>query len=106
MAWAMAAADLVVTRAGASTLGELPIAGLPAIVIPGGFSDQQLNAAYLAERGAAVTVRPDALDDLEATTLRLLDDSEARARMAEAMRGLARPEAAARLADLMEEMAA
>jgi UDP-N-acetylglucosamine--N-acetylmuramyl-(pentapeptide) pyrophosphoryl-undecaprenol N-acetylglucosamine transferase len=106
MAWAMAASDLAVTRAGASTLGELPIAGLPAIVIPGGFSDQQLNAAYLEERGAAVALSPDALEQLEATTLRLLDDAETRGRMAEAMRRLAQPEAAARLANLMEEMAA
>jgi UDP-N-acetylglucosamine--N-acetylmuramyl-(pentapeptide) pyrophosphoryl-undecaprenol N-acetylglucosamine transferase len=106
MAWAMAASDLAVTRAGASTLGELPIAGLPAIVIPGGFSDQQLNATYLEERGAAVALAPDALDGLEAVTLRLLDDPKTRGRMAEAMRCLAQPDAAARLADLMEEMAA
>lgn len=106
MAWAMAASDLAVTRAGASTLGELPMAGLPAVVVPGGFSDQRLNATYLAERGAAVALSNDALDELEGIVLRLIEDRDARARMAEAMRGLARPEAAVRLADLLEAMAA
>jgi UDP-N-acetylglucosamine--N-acetylmuramyl-(pentapeptide) pyrophosphoryl-undecaprenol N-acetylglucosamine transferase len=106
MAWAMAAADLAVTRAGASTLGELPIAGLPAIVIPGGFSDQQLNAAYLEDRGAAAALAADALDQLEGIALRLLEDTETRAGMAAAMRQLAQPKAAARLAELMEELTA
>ena len=106
MAWAMAAADLVVTRAGASTLGELPMAGLPAVVIPGSFSDQQRNASYLEQRGAAVALAGDALDQLEGTVLRLLGDADTRARMAEAMRGLAQPGAATRLAELMREIAA
>lgn len=106
MAWAMAAADLAVTRAGASTLGELPMAGLPTVVVPAGFSDQRLNAAYLEERGAAITLDNERLDELEAVVTRLLEDGEGRARMAEAMRRLARPEAASRLADLLEAMAA
>lgn len=106
MAWAMAAADLAVTRAGASTLGELPMAGLPAIVIPGGFSDQQVNAAFLEARGAAVMLRADALDALEASIVRLLDDESTRAGMRAAMQSLAQPGAATRLAELMEEMAA
>lgn len=106
MAWAMAAADLAVTRAGASTLGELPMAALPAIVIPGGFSDQQLNATYLQERGAAVSLSGDALDQLDSVVLRLLDDRSALAQMADAMRVLAQPGAAAHLADLLQRMAA
>ncbi|MGE0228611.1 MAG: glycosyltransferase [Dehalococcoidia bacterium] len=106
MAWAMAAADLAVTRAGASTLGELPMAGLPAIVVPGTFSDQRLNATYLEERGAAIALANDRLADLEPVIARLLDDDAERRRMAGAMRGLARPEAASKLADLMEAMAA
>lgn len=106
MAWAMAAADIAVTRAGASTLGELPLSGLPAVVVPAGFSDQRLNAAYLAERGAAIALDNGRLDELEGIVTRLLDDDDARARMAQAMRRLARPEAASRLADLLEAMAA
>ncbi len=106
MAWAMAASDLAVTRAGASTLGELPAVGLPAIVVPGTFSDQHQNATYLASRGAATVLPETRLDSLEAEITRLLDDTAARERMAQAMRDLARPEAASRLADLMEEIAA
>lgn len=106
MAWAMAASDLAITRAGASTLGELPAAGLPAVVIPGSFSDQHHNARYLADRGAAVVLPEADLARLEAEGMRLLDDTATRERMAAAMRGLARPEAAAHLADLMEAIAA
>lgn len=106
MAWAMAASSLAVTRAGASTLGELPIVGLPAIVIPGAFSDQQANAQYLVQRGAAVMLTSEELPRLESEVLRLLEDHAARDAMATAMRALARPDAAQRLAALMREMAA
>ena len=106
MAWAMAASDLAITRAGASTLGELPMSGLPAIVVPGDFSDQQVNADYLVSRGAAVALRSSEIGQLEAEALRLLDDEPARRAMAEAMRALARPDAAAHLATIMQEIAA
>lgn len=103
IALAMAAADLAVARAGASTLGELPVSGLPAVVIPGAFSDQQDNATYLEERGAAVTLPSDRLDDLSPLVFELLQDEARRAAMASAMRGLARPDATQRIAALMRE---
>ncbi|MEI7926815.1 MAG: glycosyltransferase, partial [Chloroflexota bacterium] len=106
MAYAMRAADLAVTRAGASTLGELPVAGLPAIVIPGGFSDQHLNAEYLAREGAAITLPTMQLDDLQSLITGLLDDTARRESMATAMRRLARPDAAGTLAALLREVAA
>ena len=106
MAYAMRAADVAVTRAGASTLGELPATGLPAIVIPGAFSDQHLNAAYLQDEGAAIMLPTDRLDDLAPLIARLLDDAPRRAAMAEAMRRLARPDAASTLATLLREVAA
>ena len=106
MAYAMRAADLAVTRAGASTLGELPVSGLPAIVIPGGFSDQHLNAAYLARQGGALMLPAARLDELDALVRALLDNHDRRGAMAEAMTRLARPDAAQRLADLLREAAA
>ena len=106
MAWAMAASDLAVTRAGASVLGELPAAGLPAIVIPGDFSDQLANATFLEAQGAAVTLAGDDIERLEETVSRLLTDEQQRAAMAEAMANLARPHAALELADTLLEMAA
>ena len=106
MAWAMAASDLAVTRAGASVLGELPVAGLPAIVVPGGFSDQRANARLLADRGAAVVLAGNAVERLEDEIARLIDDAGERAAMSEAMAGLARPDAAERLAGTLAELAA
>ena len=105
MALAMAAADLAVTRAGASVLGELPVAGLPAIVVPLELSDQRMNADYLVHQGAAVGLAPRQLDELPETALQLLEDETRRTSMAESMRALARPDAAERLATMLREMA-
>ncbi|MSQ42425.1 MAG: UDP-N-acetylglucosamine--N-acetylmuramyl-(pentapeptide) pyrophosphoryl-undecaprenol N-acetylglucosamine transferase [Dehalococcoidia bacterium] len=106
MAWAMAAADVAVTRSGASVLGELPMTGLPAILVPGAFSDQHANAAYLSQLGAAITIPTGELDALAPTVLALLDDADRRATMADAMRALVRSDAAERLATMLREMAA
>lgn len=105
MAYAMAAADLAVMRAGASTLGELPAMGLPAILIPGGFSDQSVNANYLEERGAARTRTSAAIDGLVEDVIGLLDDDLVRNAMATAMSALARDDAASRIASLLRESA-
>ena len=101
MAYAMASADLAVMRAGASTLGELPALGLPAILIPGGFSDQSANAAYLADRGAAMTLRSADIGGLADMAIDLLDNDMRRAEMAMAMRALGRTDAAAVIAGIL-----
>ncbi len=106
MACAMAAADLAVTRAGASVLGELPAAGLPAIVIPGDFSDQRDNADFLVRHGAALALTTGEVDRIGDEVLRLIDDAAAREAMAQAMSQLARPEAASKLAEMLVELAA
>lgn len=105
---AMIAADVVVSRSGASTLGELPAAGTPAILVPGEYEgwSQAPNAEFLQSQGAAVMLRNAELDRLGRTIAELLDDAPRRERMARAMRSLARPNAARDLARTLIEVAA
>ncbi len=103
---AFLAADLCVARAGASIMAELPAAGVPAIVVPGAFSDQQANAEWLAGYGAAVVVADTAAPTaLVPQICDLLADDGRRAAMAAATRQLARPEAALALAKVLTEVA-
>jgi len=108
MGAALAAADLVVARAGASTLGEFPAFGLPAILVPYPYAwrYQQRNAAYLAERGAA-RILPDAdlPQRLASEVLALIQDADQRTRMAHAMQRLHQPRAAERIAELLRQQA-
>jgi UDP-N-acetylglucosamine--N-acetylmuramyl-(pentapeptide) pyrophosphoryl-undecaprenol N-acetylglucosamine transferase len=107
MGTAMAAADLVVARAGASTLGEFPLFGLPAILAPLAFAwrYQKTNADYLAQRGAALALNDEDLkEQLLPSVLDLMRDEQKRAKMAGVMRSLARPEAAADIAGLLKSM--
>jgi UDP-N-acetylglucosamine--N-acetylmuramyl-(pentapeptide) pyrophosphoryl-undecaprenol N-acetylglucosamine transferase len=108
MGAAFAAADLGVTRAGASVLGELPLFGLPAILVPypHAWRYQEVNADYLAGRGAAVVLRDEDLQArLSPMILELLDDPARRNSMAEASRRLARPGAAREIAGEIERLA-
>jgi UDP-N-acetylglucosamine--N-acetylmuramyl-(pentapeptide) pyrophosphoryl-undecaprenol N-acetylglucosamine transferase len=107
MAAAYAAADLAICRAGASILGELPLFGLPAVLVPypHAWRYQQVNADYLARRSAAVVLSDERLPDLVPTVLALLSDPGRLAAMSTAARRQASPEAARRLADLLEEQA-
>ena len=104
MGAAMAAADLVICRAGASTLGEFPYFGLPAILIPypHAWRYQQVNASWLAERGAALVVEDaDLSEHIVPATRELLLNTQRRQTMAAAARKLAHPEAARHLAELL-----
>jgi UDP-N-acetylglucosamine--N-acetylmuramyl-(pentapeptide) pyrophosphoryl-undecaprenol N-acetylglucosamine transferase len=101
---ALAAADLVVGRAGSSTLAEVAAMGLPMVVVPypHAAGHQRANAASLVEAGAARLVED---EDFDAGALldaaRLLEDPVAHAAMSAAARGLGRPGAAAAVADLV-----
>lgn len=100
---AFAAADLVVSRGGMGTLTELAALGKPTIVVPMPRSHQEENAAFFASYGAAVIVdeRTETPEAFAASVLRLLGDDAERERMAAAMRSLAKPDAAARVADIV-----
>lgn len=98
-------AALVVCRGGASTLAELACAGVPAIVIPildSVHDHQRVNAAAYANAGAARMLEENdsRLPQLLARELQAMIDSQAeRRRMILAQRTVARPQAAARVAD-------
>jgi undecaprenyldiphospho-muramoylpentapeptide beta-N-acetylglucosaminyltransferase len=102
-------AALIVSRAGGMT-AELTAVGIPAVLVPlpGAPGDHQTrNAETLVAAGAAVMIADAELNDGRlATELgALLDDPDRRAAMGVAARTLGRPDAAARLADLVEEVA-
>ncbi|MBI3913139.1 MAG: undecaprenyldiphospho-muramoylpentapeptide beta-N-acetylglucosaminyltransferase [Chloroflexi bacterium] len=105
---ALAAADLVIARAGASVLGELPAVGVPAILVPYPYAGghQELNARFLIERGAAVKIdNADLEREIVSTTRKLLGDAAQLENMQKQMRALARPDAAAQIADLIRAIA-
>jgi UDP-N-acetylglucosamine--N-acetylmuramyl-(pentapeptide) pyrophosphoryl-undecaprenol N-acetylglucosamine transferase len=108
MAQAYADADLVICRAGATTVAELAAAGVASILVPFPFAvddHQTTNARYLAEQGAAVLVQqrdltPEKLADLLRGFTRA-----ALAAMAEKARALGRPDAARAVAEACSELA-
>lgn len=105
---AFAAADLIISRAGASILGEYPLFGLPAILVPYPYAwrYQKVNAAYLAERGAAEIIADEDLDEqLLSRIQELISNQNKLSRMSKAMMKLAMPNAAKKIANLIHEMA-
>lgn len=108
MGAALAAADLVLSRAGASTLGEFPLFGLPAVLVPIPFKQhlQHVNAAYLEKTGAAIILEDKSMSDhLASTILGLLSDSDQLSKMSAAMQKLHQPNAAQQIAQLLRGLA-
>lgn len=106
----LAATHLVIGRAGASTVCELAVAGLPSVLAPLGIAmddHQTYNARLLVDAGAAEAIPEKQFtpDRLAEVLNRLLADPHELARRAAAARRVARPDAAERLADLVEQAA-
>jgi UDP-N-acetylglucosamine--N-acetylmuramyl-(pentapeptide) pyrophosphoryl-undecaprenol N-acetylglucosamine transferase len=101
------AADLCVCRAGAMTVAELLVCGMPAILVPlpGAPRDHQTrNAEAMVKAGAAILL-PDAecsAEALDAALEELLGDADRLASMGAAARSLGHPDAAARVAELVD----
>ncbi len=108
MGLAMAAADLAVSRSGASTLGEFPYFGLPSILVPYPYAwrYQKVNADALAGRGAALVMHDADMErDLLTTVRGLLADPTRLAAMRAAAASLSHPDAAQRIADQLQALA-
>ena len=110
MASVYAASDLVLCRAGASTVAELAVAGVPAILVPlpGAPGDHQTaNARTLAQSDAARVVPDSELDGerLRSEVDALLGDERRLALMSAAAKAQGRPDAAEAVVDLLERCA-
>jgi UDP-N-acetylglucosamine--N-acetylmuramyl-(pentapeptide) pyrophosphoryl-undecaprenol N-acetylglucosamine transferase len=106
----LGAADLVVCRAGASTIAELTVLGRPSILVPYPYATdnhQEFNARALAERGAAVLIRDRELtgEGLLSIITGLQSDARRLAGMSRAARSLAKPRALDRILDTLEKLA-
>jgi UDP-N-acetylglucosamine--N-acetylmuramyl-(pentapeptide) pyrophosphoryl-undecaprenol N-acetylglucosamine transferase len=105
MSAAYAAADLVVCRAGATTLAELTALGKPAVLVPYPFAaddHQRKNAESLVARGAALMIldRELTAENLSQAIEGLHADPQRLAKMAESARALGKPNAAERVVDV------
>jgi UDP-N-acetylglucosamine--N-acetylmuramyl-(pentapeptide) pyrophosphoryl-undecaprenol N-acetylglucosamine transferase len=100
---AYAVADLVVARAGATTVAEIAVSGVPSILVPYPYATgrhQEANARALQRAGGASVLMDDALDGavLAERIGALLDDPDTLRSMGERARTWSRPEAASALA--------
>ena len=108
MGAAFSAADLIISRAGASTLGEFPLFGVPAILVPYPYAwrYQKVNADYLVSKNAALMIRDEDLSEqMGPTVIDLLSHPEKLAAMKTAMTGLANPKAAENILNILKETA-
>ena len=107
MADALAAASLVVSRAGSSTLAEITALGIPSVLVPyaSGNGEQALNAAPVVEVGGAALIRDAQLtpETLWGALEPLLSDEDARTAMSAAAASAGTREGAARTVDLIGE---
>ena len=110
MGQALAAADVVLSRAGASSIAEIAAVGVPSLLVPyphATADHQTTNARFLTDAGAADLLSDDKIDTPEfpSKLLGLVDDASRRDAMREAALGLGQSRAAAALADQVEAAA-
>ncbi len=105
MDMAYRAADLVVSRAGASSISELCLLGKPVILVPSpnvAEDHQTKNAQALSSRGAALLIKDaEAGEKLISEALRVVEDEKLLADMKRAITAMALPESAARIVDII-----
>lgn len=106
----MAAADLIISRAGASTLNEIAAAGTPCIIVPSPNvtnNHQEKNARILEQRGAAVVIRENECDGetLYKAAKQLLEDRNRCAKMRTALRDMAVIDSAERIYNIILDLA-
>ena len=98
-------ADFLISRAGATTLSELAVLGLPAILVPYPYAadrHQDVNARYYQDGGGAILFQQNQLtvEDIVMSVKKLAEDGLRREKMGQAMRKLACPEAAGAIVDV------
>lgn len=106
----MAAADVIISRAGASTCNEIGACGTPCILVPSPNvtnNHQEKNARVLADQGAAVLMleKDCTPEKMYAQIKELLADSDRRQKMTQALHTLVRLDSAERICDIAEELA-
>jgi len=107
MGAALMTADLVLSRAGASSLGEFPLFGLPAILVPYPYAwrYQKVNAEYLVNQGAAILVKDADLPEKILPLVReLIHSNQRHTEMSASMESLAQPHAAVSIARTLRSL--
>ncbi|MBN2046478.1 MAG: UDP-N-acetylglucosamine--N-acetylmuramyl-(pentapeptide) pyrophosphoryl-undecaprenol N-acetylglucosamine transferase [Anaerolineaceae bacterium] len=108
MSAALRSADLIVSRSGASTLGEYPVLGTPAILVPYPYAwrYQKVNADYLVSKNAAILLPDDEMPEkLLGLIMDLFDHPQQLEQMSNNMKSLRTPDAAANLAAVLKQLA-
>ena len=100
---AYAAADVIISRAGAGTISELCIVGKPVILVPSpnvAENHQEKNAMALVKKNAAIMITDkDALENLVHQLLKLIDDKKSCEELSSNMISMAKPDATSKIVD-------
>lgn len=98
-----AAADIVITRAGATQVAELAVQGIPIVIVPADLAGghQDINADYYVSKGIGIKVESGDQEALESEVTKLLTDNQARKELSLNLLKFSKPEAAKELAELI-----